>query len=1122
MKYKNYNKNHKCPVCHKHSGCKLDTTTNRILCRGGSTTNPEYKLIKSTGQWGIYVHESEYVDYKGNKDKYEEARKRWQEQQAKNRERDRIELNLSPSRQERDRDIKRLLPALHLTTKHQQVLGDRDLSPEDIALGNFRSLRKYQHLDTKYNIPGIRGDKYLCESGILCPITDALGNFVGYQIKTDDPAKLGKYVWTTHKLEGYSITAKLKEFNEYPMTVVKGEHKDYIGICEGILKPYIASKKHGITMIGYAGGMFSPKYLLAQLRVLNPKKKIPMVIFPDAGTVSNKGWVYELNKQYIDLLVKEKYEVRVADWGHWLTDSHHKQDIDDLNSLANMKLHTVDVFEDCRINNGLYVNLRDPAITNKFSFQLIPNYIQSLITAPQIESLQPNKLLETPVESSFEPVPNTGLPVSNGKGGYFDFDDGFSSSEIYRQAIDKEYEYVLDMSGTGAGKTHAVTDLDLQDKEKLLYATTQPRNPNNEKLERDFTELPTRNPGYVFSDSKVTPSGKAVREEFKKGGDREFPTIKSNCYVADHFRAIASSNIDFNPCSLCPRQTKCITEVGNGYGFKKQIGKALKHQKIIAHPQGFSDDMFRNGSILIVDEYQQSIPENKTVTVDIGDIRDIKSRVMELHWSEAINHDLFNTLKIILNNISNVVTSTDTGKWGLTTTEVLPLFQTIDHEILLQAKDLIDEVNYKYNQDVFLSNKSLDKKTLEMFYCKDWLYLLVNILTGDISNSSLHLGSNKLTITVKNDRVINNLTSDRFKTKIFQDATGSRDHLALLLGIDPEKILVIRKKSKINDNFNVHHVTGLGRLSNNRKEGLMNKVDLIRNIISDRYDGNVGFIEYKKYAKKGDLYHHGDARGSNLFSRKKAVVSIGVPCPNLTALRMQYEVLKGVRVTMNDKGFQKFVNAKIVSEIIQEIGRIRANRRLDEELHYYFIGDVNINFLAELGYNLVTESAITMDNKLGNRQQQLRYDVITALKDLLEAGETMATVTQQKIADEIDRARTSIANMARAFGGWEATKRMLAALIYDKRDDFDDDFGEFTDTDMYLANNYLPELFSLDFAEMCSEAQQVIVAYGEKKFRQLIADAPAEAIANFLLSIYNELPTHYRRNLMSACRNLTG
>lgn len=904
------------------------------------------------------------------------------------------------------------------------------------------------------------------------------------------------------------------------MNVVKGKSQDYIGICEGILKPFIASKKHGMTMIGYAGGMFSPKYLLAQLRILNPKKDIPVVIFPDAGAVDNKGWVYELNKQYIDLLVKEKYEVQVADWGHWLSDSAHKQDIDDLNSLDNLKLYTVDVFEDCRVNNGLYVNLRQPSVTNKFSFQVIPNYIQSLITAPQVEALQPNKKLETPIESSFEQVPDTGLPFSNGKGGYFEFDDRFSSSEIYRQAIDKGYEYVLDISATGSGKTHAVTDLDLELREKLLYATTQPRNPNNEKLERDFTELPARNAGYVFSNSKVTPSGKAVREEFKKGGDREFPTIKSNCYVADHFRAIASSNIDFNPCSICPRESKCITEVGNGYGFKKQIGKALKHQKLIAHPQGFKEEMMPNGSLLIVDEYQQSIPENRTITVDIGDIRDMKYRFSDIFWAERVSSDTFNILTSTLKTISNIVTDTETGKWGLNTTDCLQLFQSIDLQTLLQVKEAVDEINYKYNQDVFLNNKSLNKETLEMFYCKEWLYLLVNILTGDILNSSLHLGKQKLTIKIKNERVISNLISDRFKTKIFQDATGNRDHLALLLGIDPEKILTLRKKSILNDNFTIHHITGMGRLGNQRKEGTSRKVAILRDVINDRHDNNVGFIDYKNYAQKGDLYHHGDARGSNLFLRKKAVVSIGVPCPNINALRMQYEILKGLRVTTTDKGFQEFVNAKIVSEIIQEIGRIRANRRLDEELHYYFIGDVNINFLAELGFNLVTESAINMSSKLGTRQQQLRYEVVKALQVALEAGDKLSNVTQQQIADQIDRARTSITNLAKAFGGWEQTKRILAALIYNKREDFTKEFGEFTDDDLYLANNYLPEIFSLDFDEMCSEAQKVIISYGEEKFKQLLAITPVETIVKFLLSIYNELPTHYRRNLMCACRNL--
>ena len=333
-----------CPVCQGlRKDCRQNTETNLVHCRSVEA-NPPGWISRGQDAWGFgmwtYAPDAEAWT--------EERREEWRrEQEAKKQIRERIEQERnerSLSAIERDREIKKIISQLPLRYRHRQQLRARGLTDEQIERGGYRSVSKWQKLDTPVDdkLAGVKaGGRSLVnpDSGILCPIPNEEGQLVSWQLRQDNNAD-NKYIWAASERNRKDRpTSKTKEFGELPLGVWqqpnnKGSNTGIVGLTEGTgIKPYITSCKLDIPVIGASGGNFasSSKTLEAALRKLQPTA---IILYPDAGAVCNPNVVRQYQKLF-DLLQEWGYETQVAWWGQI---EKSDGDIDEIDSVTLSKI----------------------------------------------------------------------------------------------------------------------------------------------------------------------------------------------------------------------------------------------------------------------------------------------------------------------------------------------------------------------------------------------------------------------------------------------------------------------------------------------------------------------------------------------------------------------------------------------------------------------------------------------------------------------------------------------------------------------------------------------------------------------------------------------------------------
>lgn len=351
-----------CPVCNGlRKDCRQNTETNLVHCRSSEANPPDW-IFRGEDAWGFGIWAYAPDAEAWTQEKREEWRR---EQEAKKQIRERIEQERnerSLSAVERDREIKKIISQLPLRYRHRQQLRARGLTDEQIELGGYRSVSKWQKLDTPVDdkLAGVKaGGRSLVnpDSGILCPIPNEEGQLVSWQLRQDNNAD-NKYIWAASERKRKNRpTSKTKEFGELPLGVWqqpnnKGSNTGIVGLTEGTgIKPYIASCRLDIPVIGASGGNFasSSKTLKAGLEKLKPSA---IVLYPDAGAVCNPNVVRQYQKLF-DLLQEWGNKPLVA-W--WEQIQKSDGDIDEIDSvtLSKIKYLSVDEFlelakEHCKV-----------------------------------------------------------------------------------------------------------------------------------------------------------------------------------------------------------------------------------------------------------------------------------------------------------------------------------------------------------------------------------------------------------------------------------------------------------------------------------------------------------------------------------------------------------------------------------------------------------------------------------------------------------------------------------------------------------------------------------------------------------------------------------------------------
>ena len=325
--------NNPCPICADITGkCRTFDDSPVVMCmtfvdgyKGEITNGYKYSKTTKNGSWGIW-----YPDQGENtfdRDKWQQERKTKQEQAKLEKA---WQQQNSLTNEQRSLAWDEIIAGLTLADDHRKKLLDRGFTQEQIELGKFRTIDKYQPIKSGNPLlAGVSSDgKRLTNSGrgILTPIKDDCDRIIGCQVRLDDGGD-GRYKWLSSTSWG-GAKPNLQN-DELPIGIYFGDRSSRIvGIAEGAsIKPQLAANKFGINIIGAAGGQWSgsPEQLKAYLDKYHDQS-VPVRIYADAGSHHDDAVMGRIHK-LSELLQSWGYEAAIAWWGQF---NKNDGDIDEI------------------------------------------------------------------------------------------------------------------------------------------------------------------------------------------------------------------------------------------------------------------------------------------------------------------------------------------------------------------------------------------------------------------------------------------------------------------------------------------------------------------------------------------------------------------------------------------------------------------------------------------------------------------------------------------------------------------------------------------------------------------------------------------------------------------------
>lgn len=914
-----------CPICEKNSSCSYDLQTNRYLCLRGGHAAAGFRLLNNKN--GFYIYSK--IGAKGQAYAGEVGKTK-NRSEAGHFVKDEAVATAQPSMGELKYDISKVFKQLPLYDDHKSDLIKRGLTDEQIV-------GKYVSVDFKTVVDGCKGfapgfnqkGEWLKGRGVLCPAFNTKGDIVGYQVKNDN-VSYGKYLWCkAYEDKEKTVvrnTCKLKYKGEYinPLTSIKRDPQSTTWyLAEGLLKPHIIASRFKVNVIGAVGGNFTASSQLFD-RILESQKPDRIVFAADSGTATNSSVLSRLEDIASHIKDNHNIELEVLDYGQLLA----KAENNDPDEISSLEFNTANIvsyrFVKAELDpdeqlNAAYTILEDTLNEPDVRGDSIPLILHNILRkySGRLHSPEFNDSLNTGIE--FKSQDRTAI-----------------LSSAYRRG----YKAVLDVSGLGSGKSWHTGKLNIEDfaggsesPSRLWYIHKQHRDPSTPTIEKGFAEYPTKNIALYEHPFKRTPALNLpvlMREGAK--GARVHP---GNCHRADEQAEYYKAGSTANLCKKCPFKADCSKGVEPGqYGYLFQVQEILKEEKIRANFNGINPNIIGENDIAIVDEYTQALAFTGQITVTLADWN------LQENLLKTTLGTKFKVLKPVIDILSGKV---NTGRFAWSYSEFKERFNSSPWAGLIGFAADCGRQQAERNR-----NAALDGSMPFL----EWVEPFLQALSGLRADLTLTISNNGITIVSRNYDTLEKL--EAFKMIVFMDATATPNLLATQLGCTPSDILMIKQEDLPVDNVTINQIASIGTPNKARTKIQRGKIEIVRDWAVKEYGAdNVGFIDWKMYAKKGDLVHFVDGRGSNAFEEKKAVVSFGVANTNLGAARANYEVLTGTKIGeySEDKSlhFSTYYRMLQQAEILQEIGRLRGGRRT-EALDFYSVSDINLSFVTAMGY----------------------------------------------------------------------------------------------------------------------------------------------------------------------------
>ncbi|CAD5985804.1 hypothetical protein PCC7821_05003 (plasmid) [Planktothrix rubescens NIVA-CYA 18] len=744
----------------------------------------------------------------------------------------------------------------------------------------------------------------------------------------------------------------------------------------------------------------------------------------------------------------------------------------------------------------------------------------------------------------------------------------------YGEACEKGFKFTLDTTATGHGKsfdsglatlqTFGIDPDDKENKARIFYLSPDHRNPTNATVEANYVDLEARHNGLNYDTDRKTALGKSHVVRVK---NNQSPDIPSNCPENQTFLTVAEMGLsafggkDSPICQSCPL-------LNQGCLFLENRRYTLTNERLIRadinsiHPS--SDD------ILILDDL--SIENTHQITVEINDVLMMVGKLQL-----RADHRLFKILRPILVEIYKglLAVTTEKHRYGISHREVVELMPTIDelnqlifdlysddwlacdnvwgtpiyHYEMINgipeatkvigenfiAPSLIDLRNecYKLLENYAKFINGLQTPEEKQQAIKDnvippWLPALIDCLIGN-KRINLRIDNGKLIITKLSKRHRNIIKSAGLSIAL--DATQNKRDYALSLGISLNEILEVSEVKQSTPNLHIHIIKGMGRGGKQRRDTMQERINVAINAIAKRHQGqNIGLIDHKSaVANYQDLGHklgywHKDTRGSNQFLNTQVMVSVGHPCPNLGQVAAEYQTLTGYFPTPDQRTgrYGGWVNRKIKAELIQDVGRLRAHLRPDEQLHSYLVADLDDDTISatRLAYptaTIIIEDIYDIAPGAASKGVQTERGIIEALWSSVKSG-VVATIDD--IAEQLGITKGGVSkNLKDRLGiGFREVKKSLL-LLY-RAINNKSKLSELDSDALYIALEYLPNVVR-DFengqitpADVVVEVVNTAKAYGHRQFRHILAVTPIPILCKLWGAVLTFLPLKIRQELI--------
>lgn len=615
----------------------------------------------------------------------------------------------------------------------------------------------------------------------------------------------------------------------------------------------------------------------------------------------------------------------------------------------------------------------------------------------------------------------------------------------WQKLVAQGHRHILDTSGTGAGKSH---DAGLASPEtlkckKLFYSSAEHRNPSTGTLIDGWTDCPPRHNGFYRDEQ-----GK-LRRQGKEGEGYVVPPNCGRTMTGSALREKQISGADETSllCQTCPYLESC--RKGTNFGYIRQRSEALAAPRTRIHPQSLPPVFDADGNIdhdyskevLIHDEAGTIVKVHHAFSVGV---RDVERTISDLlvaapHHFQSIQ----GMLATLLRHLRGEVPQTNKYGWNHRDTVALLMKDglLVDIDSVRQALevDLRERLSTTDKYGVSLADlpsamrknfSDSDRTAAERIRAEvalQWLPEMLEILAGATSGA-LQINAGKLTVTIGDYRYRE--VVQHAKANIYLDATTTREEMAHRIGCDPDEVIVVQQCQTQGAEVKMTQVTGLGRLGiSGRSTFCQQRVDAVVDELIRTLPGKTAIIDFKRFNAAGDGRYawYRDSRGINDLEDVDNLGLVGTPCPNLAATEAEYICTMGrvpepgtltktfsiqipgkendaqeAKFTCEvsaDGEFADFCHQRIVANVFQAVGRLRADRRPGQTLRVYFLGDY------PLPMPVMLKRAMDITPDAMSKQEQLITAYKKAKTELEQAGKE---ASQRAIAAITGYSKTAI------------------------------------------------------------------------------------------------------------------